>query len=192
MEETIILNRLEKLKKMLSLDPERIEEAFCLSVYYGNHDCTNYCLSLQRDLPRRCPEAVSSAAFKSTSLLKTLLSLGGDHNAEDGKPLAYASALGKTDRIKILFEAGADVHAGDDRALRWAARNGRLEAAKLLLEHGADPKAAWFKAVTLSLSYGQLDILKLFLEDREVLHFLKTLPPDSSLRKRVSLDLLKS
>ena len=89
-----------------------------------------------------------TAAIRGSSrLVKQLLQMGADPNAQDNaewSPLHEACNRGNLGVVKVLLEFGADLNLkgfGKDSPLHDAARNGHIKVVKFLVKAGADLKA---------------------------------------------------
>ncbi|OTA68356.1 ankyrin [Hypoxylon sp. EC38] len=146
------------------------------------------CARLNPSLVRQTEEGslLREAILYRPALVKTLLDLGADANAEpefenprspyhhgSRTPLQCAVERGHTDAMRHLLKAGADVNAppGCTRGatcLQIAAINGHIGIARMILTHGTNVNAprARFEgrtAVEGAAENGRLDMVKLLL-----------------------------
>lgn len=88
-----------------------------------------------------------------------------------GKPLIYASYMGRESMVRMLLDNGADVSGRSawmsSQAIHWAAEGGRDSIVRLLLDHGAAIDAKRSDSATplfgAALS-GHIEVVRLLLE----------------------------
>jgi ankyrin repeat protein len=111
------------------------------------------------------PPIVEVAKTGNTRLIRLLLDMGADENAEDA--LRTAAEGGHIDAVKLLLDHCANVKEWGGSALRAASENGHIEVVKLLLDRGVDVNAQDFEKETALMAAsrkGHADVVKLLLE----------------------------
>lgn len=114
-------------------------------------------------------------------IVRMLLTLGVDVNAEDGSAyaLSLASTYGHIDIVKLLLAAGANVRAPNNDALILASSEGYVNIVELLLDAGADVDDY---ALQLASEYGRANVVQLLLDRGANVHAAD----DAALRMAIS------
>ncbi|KAJ2842484.1 hypothetical protein IWW36_005891, partial [Coemansia brasiliensis] len=102
----------------------------------------------------------SSLPVTHIGVVRLLLAHGVNPDAQNGRPLAYASSKGWTRTAAVLLAYGADVHARNDEPLREAAEHGHLALVRLLIAAGADIHADNDAPLRDAARGGHIDVIR--------------------------------
>lgn len=83
-----------------------------------------------------------ATCLKKRRIVKFLLQMGANPNAQNGEALAYAASAGDVGILRLLIKYGADTRIKEDQALCEAAVAGHLPAVKFIFKAGNDAVGA--------------------------------------------------
>jgi ankyrin repeat protein len=131
--------------------------------------CTNGTLRIVKTLSAWVGPSTHTRGFRLASanghldVVKYLVGLGADINAEDHEAIQFASANGHLDVVKYLASQGADVRIWGDSPVKLACEHGHLPVVKYLVEEwGADVEEKEDNEVPIQQASenGHLDVVK--------------------------------
>ncbi|KAJ2454061.1 hypothetical protein EV183_001784 [Coemansia sp. RSA 2336] len=93
-------------------------------------------------------------------VVRLLLARGVNPDAQNGRPLVYASSKGWARTAAVLLAYGANVHVRDNEPLREAAEHGHLALVRLLVAAGADIHADNDAPLRNAARGGHLEVIK--------------------------------
>jgi len=99
-----------------------------------------------KQLPNPCPSPITkrdadntikaASAHDDLDLVKYLVSIGCDPQADENFPIRIAADNGNLEMVKYFVEIGCDPTAQNNRPLRWATKSGNLDVVKYLTSIG--------------------------------------------------------
>ncbi|KAJ2631485.1 hypothetical protein H4R22_001946 [Coemansia sp. RSA 1290] len=129
----------------------------------GAHETVNMDALVTAPGPTAFPADLQHAPpFPVTHIgvVRLLLARGVSPDAQNGRPLVYASSKGWARTAAVLLAYGASVHVRDNEPLREAAEHGHLALVRLLVAAGADIHADNDAPLRNAARGGHLGVLK--------------------------------